>query len=107
MSGGFGGCRRRGAPGTIGHKLVELGLVLGLAEPLEEIEEFLLLVFETAQRLGLVVVEGAVAARFEAVSGGAHPMLALLFPLLGGFLPALGAAMLPATHASTPDHIGQ
>jgi hypothetical protein len=45
------------------HELVELFLVLGVAQPIEEILEFGLLLFETLQGLDAVFVESAVAAR--------------------------------------------
>jgi hypothetical protein len=37
---------RRSALATVGHELVELGLVLGEAQPVEEVAELLLLLFE-------------------------------------------------------------
>ncbi len=52
-----------GRPPPIGHELVELGLVLGFAQSRQEFLEFALLVFEPAQRLGAIFVEGAVAGR--------------------------------------------
>jgi hypothetical protein len=47
---------------VLGHELIELFLVLGVAQPIEEILEFGLLLLETLQRLDAVFVEGAVAA---------------------------------------------
>src|SRR5690625_383142 len=47
---------------TLRHELVELGLVLGLPQALEEIEELLLLFLEPPQRLFAILIEGAVAA---------------------------------------------
>jgi len=56
--------RRAAAPiAPFGHELIELGLVLGGAQPIEELAELLLLFLEPAQRVGAVVVEGAIAAR--------------------------------------------
>ena len=49
--------------GAVLHEGVELLLVLGLAQTLQEALERLLFVFQAAQRLGLVGVEGAVAGR--------------------------------------------
>ena len=46
----------------LGHELIELGAVPGEAQPRKEILELLLLLFEALQRLGAIVVEGAVAA---------------------------------------------
>src|SRR5882724_13375730 len=45
------------------HELVELFLVLGVAQAIEEIAELGLLFLETLQRFDAVFVEGAVAAR--------------------------------------------
>ena len=57
--------RRRcfGAAAALGHELVEFGLVLGVAQAVEELLELALLLFEAAQGFGAVFVEGAVAAR--------------------------------------------
>src|SRR6516164_1133525 len=59
--------RRRGfvarAIAAIGHKLIELGAILGKAQPLQELPEFALLILEPAQGLGAVLIERAVAAR--------------------------------------------
>src|ERR1043166_3444167 len=101
---------RRGAVAPLGHELVELGLVLGEAQPVEEVAEFALLVLEPTQRLGAVLVEGMVAARrrplprtapaLHAVAHAAH----LLFHPLHFALPALAAT---TTHALAPDHEGE
>ena len=58
------GCARvrRLAP-AFGHVLVELGLVLGMAQAFEERLELALLLFETAHRLVAIFIEGTVAAR--------------------------------------------
>ena len=37
------------------HELVELGLVFCLTQTLQEVQEFLLLVFQFSQRLGLLI----------------------------------------------------
>lgn len=42
------------------HEGVELFLVLGVAQTIEEVLEFGLLFLETAQRLHAVIIEGAV-----------------------------------------------
>src|ERR1700730_8749037 len=99
---------RRGL-GTIApfrHELIELGLVLGHAQALQEIAEFALLVLQTPQRLGTVLVESAVAARgpgpaamTEVLHLGAH---ALHF-----FLPMVVAVTAPTTHASAPQREGE
>src|SRR3979490_2665601 len=79
------------------HELVELFLVLGVAQAIEEIPEFGLLFLETLQRFDAVFVEGAVAARGRtetaeakttALHATAHP-----FHLVGE-----AVLMTPATH---------
>ena len=59
----------------LGHELVELFLVLGVAQAIEEIPEFDLLFFKTLKGLGAVFVEGAVTAGggTEAADGSALP----------------------------------
>src|SRR3954451_17419320 len=90
------------------HELVELFLVLGVAQALEEILELDLLFFETLQGFGGVLVEGGVAARglpeAEAAKtvtlhAAAHPVHLVLHPL-HLVLPAVSVA--PATHFSAP-----
>src|SRR5215510_5135314 len=49
------------------HELVELGLVLCKAKAVQEFPELTLLFLEPAQRIGPVLVEGAVAARWRVV----------------------------------------
>src|SRR5690606_41081084 len=93
---------------ALGHELVELGLVLGEAQPLQELLELALLVLEPAQRLGAVFVERRVAARRrlpEAVTARAfaHPVHLRLHPL-HLVLPALRAAIASASHRSAPYH---
>ena len=53
--------RRRRAILVLRHERVELFLVLGVTQARQEILELLLLLLETAQRFGAVLVEGAVA----------------------------------------------
>src|SRR3984885_8107662 len=48
---------------VLGHELVELFLVLGVTQPIEEILEFGLLLLKALQRFDAVFVEGAVTAR--------------------------------------------
>src|SRR5581483_3635499 len=57
--------RRGGGAPTLGHELVELGLVLGVAQPLEEGLKLLGLLLEPPQRLLAILVEGAIAGRLE------------------------------------------
>src|SRR5215471_6037004 len=52
----------RGPVTAFRHELVELDLVLGVAQAIEEIAEIALLLFEPPQRLGAVFIEGTVAA---------------------------------------------
>src|SRR4249920_1808749 len=90
------------------HELVELFLVLGVAQAIEEIPELDLLLFEAPQRFGAVLVEGAVAARgrTKAEAGeaatlhaAAHAVHLVLHPL-HLVLPAI--LVTPATHFSAP-----
>src|SRR5258705_7741231 len=70
-----GRLRRRAAPvAPVRHELVELGLVLGGAQAVEELPELLLLVFEAPQSLGPIVVEGVVAARGAPAPGAAEAL---------------------------------
>ena len=65
LSGGRCGRRRLGGGRAIAplvHELVELGAVLGGAQPVEEVAELALLLVELAQRLLAIFVEGDVAA---------------------------------------------
>ena len=45
------------AAATLGHELVELGLVLGHAQSAEEVLKITLLLFEPAQCLGAIFIE--------------------------------------------------
>src|SRR6478672_4067608 len=91
------------------HELVELFLVLGVAQAIEEILEFGLLLLEAPQGFDAVFVEGAVAARGRAKTAEAeaatlhatsHPLHPVLHPL--HFIrPAV--VMVPATHFSAPE----
>src|ERR1700749_972021 len=54
--------RRRRAIAVLPHERVELFLVLGVARAAEKILDLLRFLFEPAQRLAAVFVEGAVAA---------------------------------------------
>ena len=61
--------RRRLRPvAALGHEFVELRLVLGVAKPLQEVHEFLLLFLEPAQRFGPIFVESGIAAAIAAQS---------------------------------------
>src|SRR5690348_11072344 len=108
--------RSRRALAQFGHELVELGLVLGEAQAVEEGAELLLLFLQPAQRLGAVFVERAVAAggsrRRRALAANTAPALPAgpgcraALPLSALVLSALIAAAVavvpPASHASAP-----
>src|SRR5260370_7873739 len=102
MAGSLGLRRgRRGRIAPLSHELVELGLVLGHAQALQEFTEFALLLFQPLQRIGTVFIESAVAARrpgpaamTEALHLGAPPL-----PL---FLPTLALMSAPPPHPPPP-----
>src|SRR5882762_6119682 len=78
---------RRRALLVLRHERVELFLVLGVAQAIEEILELDLLFLEALQGFGAVLVEGAVAARWRterktaALHVAAHPLHLVLHPL--------------------------
>src|SRR6476661_4861808 len=88
------------------HELVELFLVLGVTQTIEEILELGLLFFETTQRFHAVLVEGAIAARRRTEAEAAtlhaatHPLHLVLHPL-HFILPAI--AVTPTSHFPAPD----
>src|SRR6202030_1446984 len=91
------------------HELVELFLVLGVTQPIEEILESGLLLFEALQRFHAVFIERAVAARGRteaaeveaaALHVVAHPLHLVLHPL-HLILPAI--LVTPATHFRAPE----
>src|SRR5579863_10297171 len=88
------------------HELVELFLVLGVTQAIEEILEFGLLFLKPSQRLHAVFVEGAVAARRRAEREAAalhvvaHPLHLVLHSL---HLVGPAILMTPATHFSAPE----
>src|ERR1700676_202178 len=101
--------RRRRTLLILGHELVELFLVLGVAQPIEEILEFGLFLFEALQRLDAVFVEGAVAARGRTETAEAeapslhvisHPLHLVLHPL---HLVRKAVPIAPASHFSAPE----
>src|SRR5690348_1186353 len=55
--------RRTGA--MLRHERIELFLVLGVTQAIEEILELDLLLFEPSQRIGAILVKGAIAARWR------------------------------------------
>jgi len=106
-----GGLRLRsgiaGAAGTVGHELVELSLVLCLAQPVEKRLELALLFFQAAQGLGAVFIKCSIAARRPIAASAPtlgsrlHPLEAPLHPL-DPPLPTIRTGMCPARHSSTP-----
>src|SRR5258708_5990760 len=102
------GRRRRRAGPMLRHELVELFLVLGVAQAIEEIPDLGLLFLEAPQGFHAVFVEGAVAARgrtetaeTEAATlhAAAHPLHLVLHPL---HLVRPAVLMTPTTHFSAP-----
>src|SRR6185437_1898873 len=107
---------------ALGHKLIELGFVLGEAQTIEELAEFALLFLKPPQRVGAIFVEGAVAARGRvtpriaapritafriAAHFRAHPVhlaLQALHLVLPAVMPAAVGLILvmSATHSSAP-----
>src|SRR5438132_3281320 len=104
-------------PAAVVHELIEFGLVLGVAQPVQELEEIALLVFEPPQCLGAIFVEGAVAARRPLTrrplvrttppAGAAAHLLHALLHALHASPPAAVPAMCPASHATTPYQISE
>src|ERR1700759_3702460 len=104
--------RRRCRTGAmLRHERIELFLVLGVAQAIEEILELDLLLLKPPQRIRAVFVEGAIAARgraeAEAAAIGlpgihvvAHPLHLVLHPL---HLVRPAILMTPATHFSAPE----
>ena len=88
---------------ALGHELIELGLVAGFAQTLEEGLELVSLLLKTPQGLLAIGVEGSVAGRAQRTEAAkpAAEALCLLHKML------LPLQFVSATHASTPDQIGQ
>ena len=84
------------AAAPLAHEVVELGAVLGHAQPLQERAELVGLLLQPAQGLVAVFVEGAVAAGPHARR--AAPLLHPPFPALALALPPLGRALAPLLH---------
>jgi hypothetical protein len=94
----------RSAALAIVHELVELGLVLRLAQPIEELPELALLFLEPAQRVRAIFVEGVVAGRLRPAAAPAATRGAL--PTAARLVHAVEIPF-PTAHASAPDEIGQ
>src|SRR5258708_11480550 len=83
------------------HELVELFLVLGVTQAIEEVLEFGLLLLEAAQRFHAVFVESAVAARGRPETAEEHAALhARPHPLLLDFK---AVPIAPTSHFSASD----
>src|ERR1700755_3165815 len=87
------------------HELVELLLVLGVAQTLEEIFECARLLLKAPQRIHAVFVERAVAARGRAKGKAAslHPVAHPLHLALHPLHLVRPAVLTPATHFSAPE----
>src|ERR1700761_6774557 len=101
--------RRRRTGAVLRHERIELFLVLGVAQAIEEILELDLLLLEPPQRIGAVLVEGAIATRgraeAEAAAVGlprlhvaAHPLHLVLHPLHLSRPAVSAVVMIPTTH---------
>src|SRR6266436_10168222 len=98
--------RRGGTLPMLRHELVELFLVLGVTQAIEEIPEFDLLFLEPPQGFHAVLVKGAIAAggrterKAAALHPIAHPLHLVLHPL---HLVRPTIAVTPASHFSAPE----
>jgi hypothetical protein len=88
-------------PAALIHELVEFDFVLRMAQAVKKFLEFALLLFEPAQGLGAVIVEGAVAARSRAC---APPSAGVVLCRL---LPPAGSAAGPVPQSPAADEIPQ
>src|SRR6185437_5905876 len=100
--------RARRTAAVLGHEGVELFLVLGVAQPGQELLELALLFLEPAQRIGAVIVESAVTAagrtEAEAKSAALHAVAhAIHLPLHPFHLVLPAITVIPATHLSAPE----
>src|SRR5579863_6705638 len=82
-----------------GHELIELAAVLGEAQPLEELLELALLVFEPLQRLRAIVIEGAITARRPTEPVAAAPEAFHPAANIFHFFLQAGDLTFPAVHA--------
>ena len=88
------------------HEQVELLLVLGVTQAIEEFAKLLLLLLKPSQRLHAVFVESPVTARGwpEGEAAAFHPVLHPLHLVLHPLhLVAPAVLMIPATHFSAPE----
>src|SRR5580693_8362668 len=66
--------RRLRTVAPLGHELIELALVLGHTQALQEFTELPLLLLQSPQRLGAVFVESAIAARGPGPAAGTEAL---------------------------------
>src|SRR6516225_5682287 len=100
------GLRLRSVTGTIaplGHELVELGPVLRKAQALQKLLKLALFFLKSAQRVGAIFVESAIAARGRMRPPPVDPTAHAVHLVL----PPAHAVMVPATHSSSPYHESQ
>ena len=100
---GLCACGLRTARPALGHELIELGLVTCLAQAIEESLELVSLLLQAPQSLLAIGIEGRVAGRPQRTKAAETAAEAprLLHKVL------LPLQFVSATHASTPDEIGQ
>jgi diadenosine tetraphosphate (Ap4A) HIT family hydrolase len=105
------GVRHHRRAAALGHELVELGLVLRLAQPLQIIDELPLLLLQPPQRLGAILVERGITAR-RGIAGARTPAAAAprrtpgtalgLLRARRRIVPASATLHLPGAHTATP-----
>src|ERR1700751_4378401 len=95
-------CVRGGvATATLGHELVELGLVLGSTQAIQKFLEFALFILKSTQRLRSIFVESPISTRSPI--NRATPPTCTLFRIL----PPGARASMPTSHALAPYQVGQ
>src|SRR5947209_20513201 len=85
------------AAGAFSHELIEIGLILGAAQTLQEGRELLLLLFKPVQRFGAVFIEGAIAARC-----GIAPPAPFMPPTMAAVMPVAPTEVRAQAHFSAP-----
>src|ERR1700720_1724216 len=106
--------RLRGAGAAFGQELVELSLVLGMPQAIKELAELALLLFESPQRLGAVLIEGVIATGARSTpplaAARAHSSAHTIHLFLHTFhlaVPTVHTMVIPAAHSSAPNDEGQ